>query len=104
MANSELDNEPILRLKEDERNNLNRKKRSNNSGDVMKEMNKKRKLQDAPIISGSLKYYVSNQEEKTEFINKVDRAKICVNEKLSIVSNYEMLNKVLDFFLESTWI
>ena len=70
----------------------------------MKEMNKKRKLQDAPIISGSLKYYVSNQEEKTEFINKVDRAKICVNEKLSIVSNYEMLIKVLDFFLESTWI
>ena len=48
MANNEPDNEPILRLKEDERNKLNRKKRNNNSGDVMKEMNKKRKLQDAP--------------------------------------------------------
>ena len=81
MANIEPDNEPILRLKEDERNKLNRKKRNDNSGDAMKEMNKKRKLQDAPIISGSLKYYVSNQEEKTEFMNKVDRAKLCVNEK-----------------------
>ena len=40
MANNEPDNEPILRLKEDERNKLNRKKRNNNSGDVMKEMNK----------------------------------------------------------------
>ena len=64
-------------------------------------MNKKRKLRDAPIISGSLKYYVSNQEEKSEFMNKVDRAKLCVNEKIFSVSNYEILNKVLDFFLEA---
>ena len=75
------DNEPITRLKEDERNKLNRKKQKNNSGDVMKEMNKKRKLQETPMISGSLKYYMSNQEEKTEFMNKADQAKLCVNEK-----------------------
>ena len=34
-------------------------------------------------------------------MNKVDRAKLCVNEKISSVSNYEILNKVLDFFLEA---
>ena len=94
------DNEPINRLKEDERNKLNRKKRKNNSGDVMKEMNKKRKLQETPIISGSLKYYVSNQQEKTEFMNKVDKAKLCVNENISNVSNYEILNNALDYFLK----
>ena len=44
---------------------------------------------------------MSNQEEKTEFMNKVDRAKLCVNEKISSVSNYEILNKVLGFFLEA---
>ena len=44
----------------------------------MKELNKKRKLQDSPIISGTLKLYVSNQEEKTNFMNKVDKAKLCV--------------------------
>ena len=92
------DNEPITRLKEDERNKLNRKKRKNNSGDVMKEMNKKRKLQETPIISVSLKYYVSNQEEKPEFMNKVDKAKLCVNEKISKVSKYEILNNALDYF------
>ena len=68
------DNEPITHLKVDERNKLNRKKQKTNSGDVMKEMNKKRKLQETLIISGSLKYYVLNQEEKTEFMNKVDKA------------------------------
>ena len=40
------DNEPITRLKEDERHKLNRKKGKNNSEDVMKEMNKKRKSQE----------------------------------------------------------
>ena len=100
MANNEPNNEPILRLKEEERNKLNRKKRNNNSGDVMKELNKKRKLQDMPIISGSLKYYVSNQEDKMEFMNKIDKAKLCIGDKISGVSNYEVLNKVLDCFLK----
>ena len=34
----------MTRLKEDERNILNRKKRENNSDAIMKELNKKRKL------------------------------------------------------------
>ena len=88
----------MARLKEDERNKLNRKKRENNSGANMKELNKKRKLQESPIISGTLKFYVSNQEEKTNFMNKVDKAKLCVNEKNSNVSNYEILNNALDYF------
>ena len=90
----------MARLKEDERNKLNRKKRKNNSGANMKELNKKRKLQESPIISGTLKFYVSNQEEKTNFMNKVNKAKLCVNEKISNVSNYEILNNALDYFLK----
>ena len=72
-----VENAPMAHLKEDERNKLNRKKRKNNSGANMKELNKKRKLQESPIISGTLKFYVSNQEEKTNFMNKVDKAKLC---------------------------
>ena len=43
---------------------------------------------------------MSNQVEKTEFMNKVDKAKLCVNEKISNISNSEILNNALDYFLK----
>ena len=33
-------------------------------------------------------------------MNKVDKTKLCISVKISGVSNYEVLNKVLDCFLK----
>ena len=93
-------NEGIARLKEEERKKLNRKKRKDNSGEIMRVRNMKRKLQKVPLISGLLRYYVSNEEEKREFMNKVDKAKLCVKEKISSISNYDILTSALDCFLK----
>ena len=93
-------NEGIARLKEEERKKLNRKKRKDNSGEIMRERNMKRKLQKVPLISGLLRFYVSNEVEKREFMNKVDKAKLCVKEKISSISNYDILTSALDCFLK----
>ena len=94
------DNETISRLKVDERKFFERPKRKGNSGDIMKERNKKRKLQEKTPMAANIRIYVSNEDEKTTFFNKMDKAKLCVDEKISSVSNYTLLNKALDFFLE----
>ena len=66
----------------------------------MKERNKKRKLQEKTPMAANIRIYVSNEDERTTFFNKMDKAKLCVDEKISSVSNNTLLNKALDFFLE----
>ena len=95
------DNQEISRLKENEREFFERPKRKDNSGDIMKERNKRRKLQEKIPVSGNIKIYVPSDNEKTAFFNKLDKAKLCMDEKISSVSNYSVLTKVLDFFLDS---
>ena len=52
-------------------------------------------------MAGNVKFYVSSQDEKNSFFNKMDKAKLSLNEKISSVSNYELLNKALDILLET---
>ena len=92
------DNEGISRLKENERKLFERTKRKGNSGEIMKERNKKRKLQDKQPVAANIRIYVSNEDEKQAFFNKMDKAKLCVDEKISSVSNLAVLNKALDYF------
>lgn len=58
-------------------------------------------MQEKQLVTGSIKIYLDNEQEKTNFFNKLDKAKLCVNEKITSVSNYAVLSKVLDYFLES---
>lgn len=95
------DNQEISRLKENEREFFERPKRKDNSGDIMQERNKRRKLQEKIPVSGNIKIYVPSDNEETAFFNKLDKAKLCMDEKISSVSNYSVLTKVLDFFLDS---
>lgn len=95
------DNQEISRLKEDEKKFFERPKRKDNSGDIMKERNKKRKLQEKTLVSGNIRIYVSSEDEKKAFFNKLDKAKLCMDEKISSVSNYSVITKALDLFLQS---
>ena len=75
------DNETISRLKVDERKFFERPTRKGNSGDIMKEKNTKRKLQDKTPLAANIRIYVSNEDERTTFFNKMGKAKLCVDEK-----------------------
>ena len=62
----------------------------------MKESNKKRKLQHKTPVAAYIRIYVSNEDEKkTTFFNVMDKAKLCVDENISSVSIYTLLNKAL---------
>lgn len=100
MADYEHSSENV-RLKEIERTTLNRQKRKRNSGELMKEQNKKRKMQEKPLITGAIRFYVQNETEKTSFFNKLDEAKLFISDKISSVSNYSVLSKALDYFMET---
>ena len=95
------DNQEISRLKENEREFFERPKRKDNSGDIMKERNKRRKLQEKVPVSGNIRIYVPSDNKKTTFFNKLDKAKLCMDEKISSASNYSVMTKVLDVFLGS---
>ena len=52
-----------------------------------------------------MRFYVANEKEKTEFVNKIDEAKVYVNEEVSNVSNYSIMVNVLACLLhETSWI
>lgn len=61
------DNQEISRLKENEREFFERPKRKDNSGDIMQERNKRRKLQEKIPVSGNIKIYVPSDNEETAF-------------------------------------
>ena len=61
------DNQEISRLKENEREFFERPKRKDNSGDIMTERNKRRKLQEKILVSGNIKIYAPSDNEKTVF-------------------------------------
>ena len=61
------DNEIVSRLKVDKRKFFERPKR--NSGDIMKERNKKSKLQEKTPVAANIRIYVSKEDEKTTFFN-----------------------------------
>ena len=75
------DNETISRLKVDERKFFERPKRKGNSGDIMKERNKKWKLQEKTPMAANIRIYVSNEDEKTTFFNKMDKANCVLMKK-----------------------
>ncbi len=91
----------IIRIKESERNILNRQKRKNNTGNLMREGNKKRKSSEKCAVSGNIRCYVQNESDKTALFNKLDAAKLCVDEKISSVSNYAIINKALDLYIST---
>jgi len=43
---------------------------------------------------------VQSEELKTDIFNKIDRAKLMIGEKVSTVTNAQVLNEVLNFFLK----
>ena len=101
MANNQDDITVAKGLKEDESEKL---KRGKHSGEVMKERNMKRKLQEKQQVTGTVRIYTDTNEEKITLFNKLDKAKLCVGDKITNVSNYSILNTVLNCFLESNGI
>ena len=89
------------RLKNDPNFRTSRKKRKADSGSPMKRRNVKRKHKEQQDISGSLRFYVKSEDAKVSLYNKVDKCKLLIGEKISSVSNQELLNDVLDFYLQS---
>ena len=95
------DNGDISRLKDNERETCGRQKRKSNSGDAMKEGNKRRKLQEKQLVAGTIRFYVESTEDKTKLFNKMDRAKLCVSDRISSLSNFYVLDKALDYYLKN---
>ncbi len=67
----------------------------------MREGNKKRKSSEKCAVSGNIRCYVQNESDKTALFNKLDAAKLCVDEKISSVSNYAIINKALDLYIST---
>ena len=87
------------RIRDENRDENPRKKRASDSGEIMKKRNEKRKDNSSKPIMGNIKFYVKNDDEKTNLYNKIDQAKLVLREKISNVTNAEILNEVLDLFL-----
>ena len=88
------------RIRDESRRELGRKKRKSDCGEQMKARNEKRKLQEVLPVVGTLRFYVQSEELKTDIFNKIDRAKLMIGEKVSTVTNAQVLNEVLNFFLK----
>ena len=69
------DNYGISWLKENGRKFFEMTNRKGNSGEIMKEKNKKRKLQDKQPVAANITNYVSNRDEKKK---KKKKKKTCI--------------------------
>lgn len=81
-----------------------RKKYKSDSGSPMKRRNLKRKLQEKQNVSGIIKFYAENEQEKIMLMNKVDRCKMILSDRITTVTNGELLNAVLDSYLNSNMV
>ena len=88
------------RLRDDNRKQYERKKRKSDTGEQMAARNQKRKCQENPLISGSIRFYVKSTEERVAIYNKMDKIKLCLAERISSVTNEQLLNSVFDFFIQ----
>ena len=61
------------RLRDDNRKQYERKKRKSDTGEQMAARNQKRKCQENPLISGSIRFYVKSTEERVAIYNKMDK-------------------------------
>ncbi|KAK3086820.1 hypothetical protein FSP39_023965 [Pinctada imbricata] len=89
------------RIRDENREQNARKKRQSDSGVKMKERNEKRKRREDPLISGCIRFYTKSEDAKTGLLNKMDRVKLCISEKVSGTTNKDLLDAVFDFYLES---
>ena len=88
------------RIRDTNRQEIGRKKQTSDSGDPMKERNQRRKLQEIPPVTGNVRFYVPSENMKTELLNKIDKCKLLLSDKISTVSNTKILNEVFDFYLK----
>ncbi|KAK3106301.1 hypothetical protein FSP39_017387 [Pinctada imbricata] len=89
------------RAKEANRNEFGRKKRKSDNGEAMKMRNEKRKEKEDKNISGNLRFYVSSENDKVEIFDMIDRAKLLLSERVSLVSNAMILREVFQFYLSN---
>ncbi|KAK3087306.1 hypothetical protein FSP39_004483 [Pinctada imbricata] len=89
------------RAKVANRNEFGRKKRKSDNGEAMKMRNEKRKEKEDKNISGNLRFYVSSENDKVEIFDMIDRAKLLLSERVSLVSNAMILRDVFQFYLSN---
>ena len=89
------------RMKEVQKQHIRRPKRKSDTGESMKKRNQKRKLNQIAKVAGHFLFYAESETEKIELCNKLDRAKMMVDETIPSTSNYTILNHVLDHFLKT---
>lgn len=95
-----MDEQVTKRIRDENREQQGRKKRKSDAGEQMKVRNEKRKLQETPLVTGCIRFYVKSEEEKVAVYNKMDKIKLCLAEKVSSVTNEQLLNNVFDFFIQ----
>lgn len=95
-----MDGESTKRIRDENREQHGRKKRRSDCGEKMKARNEKRKLQEKPLVTGCIRFYVKSEDDKVSVYNKMDKIKLCMAEKLSSVTNEQVLNAVFDFYLQ----
>ena len=89
------------RIKEMQKQHIRRPKRKSDSGESMKKRNQKRKLNQNAKIPGNFRFYAESEAEKIDLCNKLDRAKMMVDETIANTSNFTILNHILDNFLKT---
>ena len=58
------------RVRDENRQEIGRKKRKSDSGEEMKIRNERRKLQDVPLVTGNIRFYVQNDDMKENCLIK----------------------------------
>ena len=89
------------RVRDENRAQNARKKRQSDSGEKMKARNEKRKRRDDPLLSGCIRFYYKTEDTKLALLNKMDRLKLCMSEKVSGTTNLDAMNAAFDFYLNS---
>jgi hypothetical protein len=95
-----MDEQVTKRIRDENREQQGRKKRKSDAGEQMKVRNEKRKLQETPLVTGCIRFYVKSEVEKVAVYNNMDKIKLCLAEKVSSVTNEQLLNNVFDFFIQ----
>lgn len=59
-----MDGESTKRIRDEKREQHGRKKRRSDCGEKMKARNEKHKLQEKPLVTGCIRFYVKSEDDK----------------------------------------
>ena len=89
----------MQRIRDENRQEFGRRKRKSDNGDDMRITNKRRQLKNVPLLTGNIRFYAQSDDEKTLLFNKIDQAKLLLDDRVSNTSNSKFLHEVSDFYI-----